>query len=64
MSEIERVLRAYADAWSAGDLQAVIAAYHEQFTLHYSGESPLASAETQMANSPGGAPGGQACLPN
>ena len=41
-AETERVLRAYADAWLAGDLEKVLGSYHEDFVLHYMGESPLA----------------------
>ena len=41
-AETERVLRAYADAWLAGDLEKVLGSYHEDFGLHYMGESPLA----------------------
>jgi ketosteroid isomerase-like protein len=32
----------YAEAWSANDLEAVIGLYHDDFVLHYFGESPLA----------------------
>lgn len=39
---IDQVLRRYADAWTAGDLTAVLDAYHPDFTLHYFGASPLA----------------------
>jgi len=39
---IDQVLRRYADAWTAGDLTAVLDAYHSDFTLHYFGTSPLA----------------------
>ena len=41
-AETERVLRAYADAWLEGDLEQVLGSYHENFVLHYMGESPLA----------------------
>ena len=41
-SETEAVLRSYADAWLAADLEKVLAAYHEDFVLHYMGQSPLA----------------------
>lgn len=41
-AETESVLRAYADAWLAGDLEEVLGSYHEDFVLHYMGESPLA----------------------
>ena len=34
--------RRYADAWSAGDLAAIFASYHDDFTLHYGGSSSLA----------------------
>ena len=40
--ETESVLRAYAEAWMAADLEEVLGAYHEDFVLHYMGESPLA----------------------
>lgn len=39
---IDDVLRRYADAWQAGDLAQVLALYHDDFVLHYFGESPLA----------------------
>jgi hypothetical protein len=41
-SETEAVLRNYADAWLAADLEKVLGAYHEEIVLHYMGESPLA----------------------
>ena len=40
--ETEAVLRAYSRAWMEGNLEEVLAAYHEDFVLHYMGESPLA----------------------
>jgi hypothetical protein len=40
--EIERVLRSYARAWLASDLEKVLAAYHDDIELHYMGTSPLA----------------------
>jgi len=40
--EIERVLRSYAQAWLASDLEKVLAAYHDDIELHYMGTSPLA----------------------
>lgn len=40
--ETEGVLKAYAAAWMAGDLEAVLAAYHDDIQLHYMGQSPLA----------------------
>lgn len=41
-AETEAVLRSYAEAWLAADLEQVLGAYHEDFVLHYMGESPLA----------------------
>ena len=41
-AETEAVLRSYADAWLAADLEKVLGAYHEEIVLHYMGESPLA----------------------
>src|SRR4051812_43163926 len=32
----------YASAWLTGDRAALIACYHEDFTLHYFGRNPLA----------------------
>ncbi len=40
--ETGQVLRDYADAWRTADLTRILAAYHEDFVLHYMGESPLA----------------------
>ena len=40
--ETSRVLKAYAAAWLASDLDAVLAAYHDDIELHYLGNSPLA----------------------
>ena len=35
-------VRHYAEAWKANDIAAVFALYHDDFTLHYFGRSPLA----------------------
>lgn len=40
--ETAQVLREYAAAWLASDLDAVLGSYHDDITLHYMGESPLA----------------------
>ncbi len=40
--ETREVLRSYADAWLAADLERVLDAYHDEIVLHYMGESPLA----------------------
>ena len=44
--ETRRVLREYATAWLASDLDAVLASYHDDIELHYMGESPLAGTHT------------------
>jgi len=44
--ETGRVLREYADAWLAGDLERILGAYHEDVVLHYMGASPLAGTHT------------------
>ena len=41
-NETGRVLREYAKAWLAADLEKVLASYHDEIELHYMGESPLA----------------------
>lgn len=41
-AETHRVLRDYAEAWLAGDLERVLGAYHDEIVLHYMGTSPLA----------------------
>lgn len=35
------VVERYAQAWRAGDLAALVACYHPDFTLHYFGDHPL-----------------------
>jgi ketosteroid isomerase-like protein len=40
--ETSWVLREYATAWLASDLEKVLASYHDDIELHYMGESPLA----------------------
>jgi len=40
--ETSRVLREYATAWLASDLEKVLASYHDDIELHYMGQSPLA----------------------
>ena len=41
----------YASAWLAGDRAALIACYHEDFTLHYFGRNPLAGDHSGKAAS-------------
>lgn len=40
--ETGRVLREYAAAWLASDLETVLGSYHDDIELHYMGDSPLA----------------------
>ena len=35
------VVRAYTDAWLAGDLTTVLDLYHDDLVLHYGGSNPL-----------------------
>ena len=35
------VVRAYTDAWLAGDLATVLDLYHDELVLHYGGSNPL-----------------------
>ena len=42
--ETERVLRRYAEAWLAADLEKILDSYHHEVVLHYMGESPLAGS--------------------
>jgi uncharacterized protein len=39
----------YAAAWLAGDRVAVAACYHDEFTLHYAGQNPLAGTHRGKA---------------
>lgn len=41
-TETERVLRTYVRAWLSGDLDVVLASYHDEIELHYMGKSPIA----------------------
>ena len=41
-AQTERVLRTYATAWIASDLDTVLDSYHDDIELHYMGQSPLA----------------------
>ncbi len=45
-AETARVLRAYADAWLAADVEGIVGAYHDDIVIHYMGESPLAGTHT------------------
>lgn len=49
--EIFRVVKGYAEAWRRGDLKAIAAAYHDDFTLHYPGAHKLAGTHSGKAAS-------------
>jgi ketosteroid isomerase-like protein len=36
------VVAAYAEAWERGDAATLVGLYHDEFVLHYFGQSPLA----------------------
>ena len=39
---VRKAVTRYATAWIAGDRAEMAACYHEEFTLHYVGQNPLA----------------------
>lgn len=41
-NDIYCVVKRYADAWAANDLQGIVASYHDDVVFHYFGRSPLA----------------------
>ena len=42
IENVRAVVTRYATAWLAGDRATMAACYHDEFTLHYSGQNPLA----------------------
>lgn len=46
---LRAVVARYATAWLAGDLVAIAACYHDEFTLHYAGQNPLAGTHRGKA---------------
>lgn len=48
-TQIRRALEAYAAAWTAGDLAALVALYHDDFTLHYGGDHALSGVHVGKA---------------
>jgi uncharacterized protein len=40
--QVRDAVTRYATAWLAGDRAGVAACYHDEFTLHYAGQNPLA----------------------
>lgn len=49
MSTVGDVVHAYARAWRAGDLPAMVGCYHDAFTLHYGGRNSLAGVHAGKA---------------
>jgi uncharacterized protein len=47
--DIMRTLTDYASAWAAGDLARIIATYHDDFVLHYSGSHALSGTHRGKA---------------
>jgi hypothetical protein len=41
-ASIRAAIERYAAAWTSGDMSAIIACYHADFTLHYFGRNALA----------------------
>ena len=39
--EIRSAVERYAAAWKSGDMAAIVACYHDDFTLHYFGRNAL-----------------------
>lgn len=51
--ENRAIARRYADAWLARDLSAIVACYHDDFTLHYGGANPLTGVHRGKATALG-----------
>ena len=49
IAEVRAAVTRYATAWLAGDRAAIVACYHDQFTLHYAGQNPLAGTHRGKA---------------
>jgi ketosteroid isomerase-like protein len=43
---VRSVVEAYAAAWKSGDIAAIAALYHDDFTLHYAGANALSGVHT------------------
>ena len=42
IENVRAAVTRYATAWLAGDRAKIAACYHDEFTLHYAGQNPLA----------------------
>ena len=49
IAEVRDAVTRYATAWLAGDRGAIAACYHDEFTLHYAGQNPLAGTHRGKA---------------
>src|SRR5437667_3650125 len=49
IAEVRAAVRRYAIAWLAGNRAAIAACYHDEFTLHYAGQNPLAGTHRGKA---------------
>lgn len=50
-ANIRAVIERYAAAWKSGDMAAIVACYHEDFTLHYFGRNALSGDHIGKAES-------------
>lgn len=48
-ASIYTVVKRYADAWAASDVQAIVDSYHDEVVFHYFGRSPLAGTHRGKA---------------
>src|SRR5205085_7925638 len=49
IAEVRSAVTRYATVWLAGDRAAIAACYHDEFTLHYGGQNPLAGTHRGKA---------------
>ena len=49
IAKVRAAVTRYATAWLAGDRAAIAACYHDEFTLHYAGQNPLAGTHRGKA---------------
>jgi len=47
--DIRAVIRGYADAWAANDVQRIVDSYHDEVVFHYFGRNPLAGTHRGKA---------------
>lgn len=50
-AEIRSAVERYAAAWKSGDMAAIVACYHDDFTLHYFGRNALSGDHVGRAAS-------------